>query len=243
MDTTILKELGLTDSEVKVLLTLIKIGPAKAGEIIDNSGLQNPVVHRAFHSLIEKGLLNYSIEGKIKYYQAINPKLLLNILDERKRRLEELMPKLLELNEYPKDETKVAIHRGVRGIRHLFNYLLKARDKEFLTYGAPEKSLELLGDFFWKGFHKRRIKKMIKARMIFHESLKERAKELNKIKSTEVRTTERGFEGLTETVICGNKVAIVIYLDKPIGVLIEEELVSRSYKKFFEILWGHCKLL
>lgn len=241
MNTKLFEELGLTKSEVTVFLTLLKIGSSKAGKIIDDSGLQNPVVHRAFHSLIEKGFVTYSVEGKIKYYQAIDPRLLLNILDEKKRRLEELMPKLLKLNESNTREAKAVIHCGIRGIRRLFTYILETGDKEFLTYGAPEKSLDLLGSFFWTGFHKKRIKKGIKARMIFHESLKERAKELNKLRSTEIRLTEKGFEELTETVICGDKVAILIYLDRPIGVLIEERLAANSYKKFFEPLWENCK--
>ena len=95
----------------------------------------------------------------------------------------------------------------------------------------------LLGDFFWEAFHKKRIAKKIKAKLIFHSSLKWWTKELNKYKLTEVRTTEKDFEELTETIICGNRVAIIIYLDKPFGFLIEEILASKSYKKFFEILW------
>jgi hypothetical protein len=38
--------------------------------------------------------------------------------------------------------------------------------------------------------------------------------------------------------VCGNRVGIIIWLDKPFGFLIEEELAARSYRKFFEALWN-----
>jgi sugar-specific transcriptional regulator TrmB len=241
MDVSILKEIGLTDSEIKVFTTLLRVGPAKAGKVIDYSKLQNPVVHRAFHSLIEKGLLTYSVEGKIKYYTAIDPNLLLNIVDERRQKLEDLIPKLQNLTSYSKGKTKATIHQGKRGVRELLYLLLETKEKELFAYGAPGKSLDILGDFFWKSFHKRRAKKKIKARMIFHVSLKHRVKLMNEFPKTEIRITQKDFEELAETFICGERVAIVIYLDDPIGILIEEKLAADSYKRFFSLLWSQCK--
>ena len=241
MEAKILKEIGFTESEIKVFLTLLKIGPAKSGEVIDKSNLQNPVVHRAFHSLIEKGLITYSISGKIKYYQAIDPSLLLNFLDEKKRKLEDIIPDLKRLREIKREKTKATIHQGKRGVRELLNYLLDNCDDEFLTYGAPKKSLELLEDFFWKGFHNKRIIRKIGARMIFHDSLSERAEALNKLPKTEVRTTSKEFEELVETIIAKDKIGIIIYLDDPIGILIEEELAAKSYRNFFELIWKSYK--
>jgi HTH-type transcriptional regulator, sugar sensing transcriptional regulator len=237
METRILKEIGLTESEIKVYLALLRIGPAKAGEVIDKSNLQNPVVHRAFHSLIEKGIVNYSIEGKIKHYQAIDPGLLLNLLEEKKSRLKELIPELKKLNEIKKEKTRANVHQGARGVRELLNYLLSNCDKEFLSYGAPGKSLEILGDFFWEAFHKKRVEKKVIAKMIFHKSLKQRANKLNKLPMTKVRTTDKDFEESVETIIAKNKVAIIIYLNNPIGIIIEEELAAKSYRKFFDLLW------
>lgn len=236
MDTSILEDIGLTGAEIKVFITLLELGSSTAGKVVEKSGLQNAVVHRAFHSLIEKGIVTYVIEGKIRHYQAIEPKLLLAFIDEKKAKLEKLLPELEEKRKLAKKKPKATIYQGVRGVKELLNLMLETDSKEYFAYGGPQKSHDLLGDFFWKSFHKKRIRKKIKAKLLFHSSLKLWAKELNKYSLTEVRTTEKDFEELTETVICGNKVGIIIYLDKPYGFLIEE-LAARSYKKFFEILW------
>ena len=71
MDTSILEDLGLTGAEIRVFLTSLELGSSSAGPIVEKSGLQNAVVHRALHSLIEKGLVTYILEGKKRIYQAV----------------------------------------------------------------------------------------------------------------------------------------------------------------------------
>ena len=237
MDTQILEDIGLTGSEIKVFLTLLELGSSTAGKVVGKSGLQNAVVHRAFHSLIEKGLITYVFEGKIKQYQSIEPKLLLNFIDEKKQKLEKLLPELEAKRKLQKEKPKARIFQGIRGVKELLNLMLDSNSKEYLAYGGPQKAHELLEDFFWESFHRKRISKKIKAKLIFHPSLKWWGKKLNRFKLTEIKTTKKDFEELTETIICGNRIAIIIYLDKPFGFLIEDEMVAISYTNFFEMLW------
>ncbi len=130
------------------------------------------------------------------------------------------------------------MYQGVRGIKELINLMLETNKKEYAAYGGPQKAHDILDDFFWENFHRRRIKKGIRAQLVFHSSLSWWAKDLNKkYKLTQVRTTNKGFEELTETIICGDRVAIIMYLDKPYGFLIEEKLAADSYKKFFKMIW------
>ena len=74
MDNTILEDIGLTGAEIKVFIALIETGSTTAGKIVEKSKLQNAVVHRAFHSLLEKGLITFIYQGKIKVYKYGNIK-------------------------------------------------------------------------------------------------------------------------------------------------------------------------
>ncbi|MCK4670117.1 MAG: hypothetical protein KAT43_02845 [Nanoarchaeota archaeon] len=242
MDTKILEEIGLTQSEIKVFLALNKLGSARAVDIIEKSGLQSPVVHRAFHSLAEKGLITSMEIGKIKEYQAVKPERLLNIVEERKEKLLKIIPELKQQSEFAKHKPEARIYKGVKAIRELWNYMLEDT-KEIFGYGGAQKSVELLGEFFWDGFHKKRTSKKISIKMVFHQSLKSRVKELNKLKLTEVKLTRNDFEELVETVISGNKVAIIIYSDSPYGFLLEEQKAVKSYSKFFELIWNQATMI
>jgi len=237
MDTAILKDLGLTDSEIKVYLTLLELGSTSAGSVIDRSGLQNPVVHRAFHSLTAKGLVTFIYEGKIKRYQAADPEHLLEYIDEKKDRVQQLLPQLRLRQQLAPQKPKAVLFQGVRGVKEMLHALLSADAEELILYGGTKRANELLGDYFWNSLHDRRIRKRIPARLLFHQSLKYWGTQMRKKKLTQVRYTAQAFEEVTETAVCGSKVAIAIYTGQPYGVLIEEPLAARSYHHFFDVLW------
>ncbi len=237
MNTQILKEVGLTPSEIKVYVSALKLSPASAGEIVHDSGLQNAAVHRVFHTLVDKGLLSFSMEGKTKKYQARPPKRFLEILEDKRKQVAELIPDLEASRNQERDASISTTYKGLLGVRELWNVIIDTESQELLSYGAPGKSHNLLGDPFWKAHHRKRDARHIKSRHIFNLSLKWRGDEMNKAPNVEVRYTEKEFEGMTETAICGDRVAIVIYLDKPVGFLIEEALVADSYRQFFKYLW------
>ncbi len=238
MDTTILEDIGLTQVEIKVFLALIDLGSSNAGDIMEKTGLQNTTVHRAFHSLAGKGLLTYILVSKKKNYQAVDPDLLLTHLEEKRANLQSIIPELKERIKASGSKPQVIVYQGVKGAKELLHQMLDTDSKEYVAYGGNQTNVNLFGDFFWKNFHNKRYQKKIKAKLIFHNSLKHWVPILNKYPLTEVKTTKHIFEQMTETVICGNKVAILVYLPKPFGVLIDEKTAADSYRKFFDILWS-----
>lgn len=53
MDTTALEELGLSPTEIKIYLCLLTLGPSKAGQLVKQSGVQNPVAHLTLGKLLK----------------------------------------------------------------------------------------------------------------------------------------------------------------------------------------------
>jgi len=241
MDTQILQDLGLTGAEIKVFITSLELGPTPAGPIVEKSGLQNAVVHRALHALIEKGLITYILEGKKKIYSAVSPNQLLNYIEEKKDQLKKILPELIAKQKTISSKPKASLFQGLRGIKELIHSMLDTTSKDYRAFGGPKKAHDLLGDHFWANFHLKRIEKHIKAKLIFHSSLTSWAAQLNKRRLTTVKLTAQDFEELTETIICGNKVAIILYLEKPYGFLIEEKIAANSYREFFNLLWKTAK--
>ncbi len=165
----------------------------------------------------------------------------MNFLDEKKLRLEKILPELEAKTKKQEEKPKATIFQGARGIKEILNLMLETKTKEYFGYGGSKISNEILGEYFWDNFHTKRVNKKIHAKLLFHQSLKYWGKILSKRRRTTVKYTSQEFEELTETIICGERVAIIIYLDKPVGFLIEEKNVASSYKNFFEILWKSAK--
>ena len=120
-------------------------------------------------------------------------------------------------------------------MRELLYELLEAGGTEHHTIGSSKKSL-MMGDAWWEEYHKKRTKKRIHAKLLFNESLRNWKAE-KRYPEAEVKYYEKGFEPLTETIIRNEKVGILIWTDKPIGILIYNKEAAESYEKYFQILW------
>jgi sugar-specific transcriptional regulator TrmB len=76
--------MGLTTTESKVYLTLVKIGPSQVGIISKETEIQRPNLYKIIDSLSTKGLIEKEINSPIKY-KATPPQEAINMLIEYKK--------------------------------------------------------------------------------------------------------------------------------------------------------------
>ncbi|PIN93241.1 hypothetical protein COU54_03895 [Candidatus Pacearchaeota archaeon CG10_big_fil_rev_8_21_14_0_10_31_24] len=242
MDVTILEDLGLTQAEIKVYISLLELGSSSAGRILEKAGIQNSVTHRALNSLIEKGLISYILEGKKKIYQATNPENFHDFIDDKRKRFDKLLPELKKRQGASKSNSLGEIFKGKRGITQMYITLLNSNGKEYNTFGGgDEVAYEIMGDMWWKNLHVRRITKKIPSRQVFDESIRKFGDELNKKKMSKVKFLPKEYAQLQETVIIGDYVGIAIFRDSPYGILIKDKVLADAYRQQFEILWNKAK--
>ncbi|MEK6938141.1 MAG: helix-turn-helix domain-containing protein [Nanoarchaeota archaeon] len=242
MDTSVLEDLGLTPAEIKLYLTLLELGSSSAGKIIEKSHLQNSVTHRALNSLIEKGLINFVLEGKRKIYQATDPENFQQFIEEKKQRFQQLLLELKQRQSFSGKKENATIFKGIRGIKEIYNLLISTKAKEYNTFGGGKRvTYEVMGENWWTSLHTRRIAHKLPARQIFDETIRKFGQELNKRPLSQVRFLPQQFEQLTETIIVGNKVGIIVFTENPYGFLIEDKIVAESYRKQFELMWKMAK--
>lgn len=242
MDTSILEDLGLTQAEIKVYVALLELGSSTAGSILEKSRIQNSVLHRALNSLIEKGLINFILEGRRKIYQATDPENFRNFIDDKKKRFEEILPELKNKQKLTKRQESAAVFRGKRGINELYNTLLNSGGKEYNTFGGGTRvTHDIMGESWWKNLHARRIDKKIKCRQVFDETIRSFGEQLRKKPITKIKFLSRKFEQLQETVIIGDCIGIAIFTKNPYGLLIRDKSVADGYRKQFEVLWKEAK--
>ena len=241
MDTAILEDLGLTQAEIKVYMALLELGSSTAGRILEKSGLQNSVVHRALNTLIEKSLINFVMEGKRKIYQATDPEHFFNFIDYKKKRFEHILPELKKKQKLSTKKENATVYKGIRGIKEVYSIMIASKGKEYNTFGGGFPCVDLMGETWWKNLHLRRVDKKLKARQVFDETVRKQGDEYNKEKLSKIRFLSKEFYQAQETVIVGNKVALAVFTEHPYAFLIEDKVVADGYRKHFELLWKMAK--
>src|SRR3989338_7100327 len=236
-----LKEYGLSENEVQTYVTLLKMGESSVQSIARNSSLPRTTTYHLLASLKEKGLVGSIEKGAITYFQAANPKRLVELLVEKKKRIESVLPDLGKIASTIADKPKVIIFEGAKGIRTILQDVLE-KEKEILHYGDLI-SLQQALPFIFPNFIRTRVERHIPIRIMGKKE--ETHEELIKTAKREYRSfvfIPDTFNFKTSIFIYKSKVAILSIKSEPYyGIVIENRDFYDTQKNMFELLWRAYK--
>lgn len=238
MDIGALEEFGLSTAEAKIYVALLEWGLSKTGKIIDATKLQSSTVYHVLGSLVEKGLVSYIYKGKIKLYQAESPESLLVFLEEKKRKLMELLPELKEKEQLSKQKQTAKVYEGVKGLQTAYNNILESmhRGEEYYFFQFPRYKLKNKTIItFFRNYHLKRSAKGIRVKGLASQDTCDIMKEVYTLPHTKIRYLTECLP--TVMVIYNNKVIMLEWEDRPTAFVIQSDAIAHSYKKFFEEKW------
>lgn len=247
MNEQLLEEIGLTKGEIKVYLTLLKLGETTTGKIIEEAQISSGKIYEILEKLIKKGLVNYIIKEKTKYFSAGSPNRILDYIHEKEKDLkikeEELvkqLPSLLDIQKAGKKAYETNLFKGFKGIQTaIFEALESLTEKdEILAMGIISHKKEQY-NLLWQRWHKERINRKIICKAIFSDRNTDYFKAFQKMKFTELRIVF----GLTPSPIdvIGNRVLIFTYGEEPSCLSINNPEIAQSFRTFFETMWKIAK--
>ena len=241
MDTNILEELGLSNTEAKTYLALLELGETTTGSIIDKTNLQSSTVYHVLGSLIEAGLVTYVIKGKTKHYSAAAPETLQNFLQEKQRRLSQAMPQLHELQARAQNKQSVKLYEGFNGLQSAFANMLNTLE-EGDTYrffqvediALHKKEIRR----FFRSYHLKRAEKGVSVKRIIPRSTAYRDEKdfLSDIQNTHTKYTDEVTP--VGTVIYKDHVLIIEWDEEPTVITIQSKTIAENYVRFFEQVWN-----
>ncbi len=248
MDNKIFEEMGFSQGEIKVYLALIKFGESTIGPLSRESGVTAAKVYPILDKLKEKGLVTYVIKSGTKYFQAFNPKRILDYLDEKKKKIskqqqemEKIIPEMV--SDSARTKQSAVIYESLNGLRTLYDEMLdymKKNKEDFIafTMGEEYKSEEI--NRFFDYYDTKRKELGIKIKLIGIAYQREFFKKIYKKKPyIEIKflpyTLPRGV------IIFSDKIAILSWEKIPTAFVIQSKAIADSYRKFFEDMWKIAK--
>ncbi|MBI2630526.1 hypothetical protein HYW76_05485 [Candidatus Pacearchaeota archaeon] len=236
-----LEEVGLTEGESKVYLSLLKIGASTIGKIIKEAQVSNSKIYDILDRLNKKGLVGISMINNVKHFEAKNPSVINDLISEKEtsiKKLKEGIPRLQEMYKYAEPIQEAEILQGIRGIKTFTEMILSKLEKgdTFYILGAPKEATETLGAYFQE-WHERRAKKGIKCKILFNREAKERATLREKTPLTEVKILPENIKTPALIDIGKDYVATILFGERPLCIVIKNKKIYESYLSYFELLW------
>jgi sugar-specific transcriptional regulator TrmB len=237
-----LREVGLANEEIEVYLAMLKIGSSLASKVSEETKINRSHVYQLIERMIAKGFVSYVIRENRKYFSAVNPEKIVELVREREQKMKNILPNLLELASFQKEKPVVEIFEGKEGIKTILNDILKVKE-EWLAFGSSGKGQEILS-FYAEHWEKEREELKIDLRGILDssESGLKRGKEISKRKYTKIRYVKEDYSSPSSTWIYGDRLAFVIWSkEHSFAIRMISKEIANNFKKHFEILWKNAK--
>jgi sugar-specific transcriptional regulator TrmB len=242
MNINALKNIGLTNNEIKIYLDLLKSGSSTAYDIGKRTGIYRAHIYDKLEQLMDKGLVTHVYMGSKKIFQATGPSKIKQYLEDRRMELEtqedainDILPQLEALVDLPKEEVSVEVFKGGEGFKEIMKDYLEVGE-DMYAFGVDESKFEekfpqVMAQLFIKEA-KNKQQEFILTR--------EEPKKIYRTKTIHYRVIPKEFFEPTPTIVYGDCVVTVIW--EPFTLIrIQNKGVADSYRKHIKMLWKSAK--
>jgi sugar-specific transcriptional regulator TrmB len=249
MKTEILEQIGLSKNEIKIYFALLELEQSSATPIVKKSGVPNSKVYPTLDKLIKRGLVSYVIKNNVKYFQASDPKNLIDFLNDKeklisqqKREIEKLIPQIEHKRELAKDKQESTIYEGFNGVKVAFNNILNKvpPNNEYYVFTLGEELGKSELKHFFRDYHKKRIQKKIKVKLIANEKIRTIFKKYHIYKNMNVKFSKLKLP--LGIFIYEDYVMTVVWGEEPTAFVIKSRNNAEKYKEFFLEIWKTATL-
>jgi len=250
MNTQILREIGLTEGEIKVYLALLKLGSTTSGPLTDNSGVSRSKIYNVLERLIKKGLVSFIIKEKTRYYQAEDPVRIQQYLDtkekefkKQKSEIDSLMPFLLKQKNSAQVLSEAQIYKGFKGVQAIVEriYMGLKKGESYCSLGIPVFQEDKYHDY-WKKDHLRRMKAGISCNLLFNQGAsREILKNRNSYKGADARYMPIQVDTPAWILVYKNVTAIILQGEDALSIEITNKEIAHSFQQYFDAFWKLSK--
>jgi hypothetical protein len=163
-------------------------------------------------------------------------------LEDKKNYFENVLPELLNKFNSNHNKSETQFFSGKEGLKQIFEDQINI-EKEILISASNVKITEIL-KYYFEQFDMKRKEKNINVKIIFDLNIlenKEIKKELAKIPLAKIKYIKNFNSTQMSEYVYGDNVAIVVWSENPIGILIREREIAKAYREKFELIWNISK--
>jgi HTH-type transcriptional regulator, sugar sensing transcriptional regulator len=239
-----LRQLGLTDRQTDIYLTLLKQGPGSIRDIASGAGVNRGTTYEELKKLRASSLVSYFPRGKRKFFCAEPPEQLVKIAQEKQEALthatdilrHDILP---DLDALTPDATTTNVHHyeGDDGIefvlKDILNTVENSKEKRYRVYSSKQIRKYLYRPF--PNFTRQRVNKGISVNVIAIGDGGEDAPLADR------KWIEAGDGGTAASYVAiyPPKVAMIslVHGDYPVAVLHESDAIALVMQISFDTLW------
>ena len=236
-----LQNLGYSDKEAKVYISLLELGEASVLDIAKKSEINRTTVYPIISKLIQGGLVKKMIKKKKKFYYIEDVNDIYNLLKQKERTLEKAIPELRAIHNILPTKPNITYYEGGGGMRQFYIHILNqlSTGDTIKEYVGSHSFKSIMPSEFNDFYPKERVKRKIAIQMIATESnasKKWAQNSENFLRQVKIYKNKLPFSSNIQ--IYKKGVGIISYTDSFMGIIIESRDVSNMMQDIFDMNWN-----
>ncbi len=231
-----LKDLGLSDQEVEIYLSLLKTGGAIASAVAKDVGIKRTTVYATLSALSKKGFVTKYYKKNKQLFYAEKPQRVANYYKKKVSSFVDLIPKLESLE---KKELNLVGLRYIETLDELKKFysgvLDEYKGKQYKAIGTAKHWQELDNDFFIK-YRKDRAKAKIKTKILITQDSKQYSP-TEKTLLRDVKFLPKKYAFKSTMDIFKDKILIISPELSSLAVVIAIPAMVDIFDAMFEMIW------
>lgn len=232
---------GFEPKEADVYLAVLQLGKATVSDIARKSKIKRTTVYEYIDKLTSENLLHKTVKGKRIFYIAENPNHLSKLLENRKKKIIEIIPKLEDIYHAASHKPQIRFYEGIEGIREVYREMTKTSQ---IVYGvfSVDKYYTVFNDKDNEEFFKNiresggQIKDLIENSPLGKKHVKGHwYKEIGTPKML-----PKDFNLAVDLMVVGDKVAMISLVNL-IGVVVENREIADLQRNFIKFMRRNIK--
>jgi sugar-specific transcriptional regulator TrmB len=243
---SLLENLGLAKNEAKIYETLLIEGESAVGHIATKSKVHRRNVYDTLNRLVERGLAFEIIDRNENHYKAVDPKKLLEALEEKQNILARALPGLENLYHKQPAKEEVFIYRGLEGWKNYMRDILRVGQDDYIA-GAKGAWNDSRIRPFAEQFAREAESAGINFFVLYDETAKEKAGPMSAMLNAKYKFIPKEFGSYSAFEVFGDHVVLladvtdgVLRDDLSITVVINQKIAD-SFRAWFNFMWSASK--
>lgn len=243
---------GLTNTEAKIYLACLALGPDSVQHIAAKAKLNRVTVYGIISDLIQKGFLHEDSVNNKRKFAAYPPMKLYDVLsreheqlERKKESLNTLIPQLKALNKSATSKTNIIYYEGEEGLKNWASDALETKG-ELLEWTKIESFSQPFSEYLQSYYYPEKFKRRIPTRFIFIDTPEARAyaksycdnKKASPMKARFI--SQKLFDTSGFMVIFNDRFSVALPKEMR-AVTIVDQLIADTQRKIWEFGWLHAK--
>lgn len=242
-----LQDIGLSEKESIVYLSLLAVDNSSVLDLSKKTGLNRSTTYVILESLSKKGLVSETTVGKKTHYQAEAPERLETYVEQRKimleeqgKKLKDIIPQIKSVQREVGEKPLVKYFEGKEGIKSMNDELFEDDEEGGTSYLIYSRDLldEVFSPQEKEKYKKVRLAKNIKSKVIYNYSKGEVGSDNT---GERIKIDEKKYPISCDISIYKDRVRIGVLRRNLSGIFIRSQDLADTLRSLFDLAYDKIK--